>query len=85
MQLRRAFYVRKRWDGEAVYLIHLTEVLRIDAFSERVWDRLDGVTSVEEIGAALASDFPELDDATISALVAHNLITFEARGFLNPH
>ena len=78
----RAFYVRKRWDGERLYLIHLTTLVAIDHFSEAVWDLLDGTRGVDEITAALNERFPQLEASVCLALVALNIMVFEQSYFL---
>jgi hypothetical protein len=84
MYLKRAFYVRKRFDGDGLYLIHLTTIVRIGEFGEIVWDSLNGVNSIDEIAEILSLRLPQLDPIACAALVGHTLIVFEQHGFLQP-
>jgi hypothetical protein len=82
MLLKKAFWVRKRWDGARVFLIHLTQIVEIDNFSEAAWDRLDGTASATEIVDHLTRLFPNVAADTVEALFAHNVLLFERVGFL---
>ncbi|MGZ2744886.1 hypothetical protein [Burkholderia stagnalis] len=79
---QRAFYVRKRWDGDGVYLIHLTAIIRIEKFEEAVWDRLDGESELGEVMAGLSSLFSDISPFVLDALVARCIIRFAEYGFL---
>ncbi|NVD73481.1 hypothetical protein HUX88_23500 [Duganella sp. BJB1802] len=75
--------MRKRWDGESVYLIHLTHLLKIDAFSEAVWDKLDGRHTLEEIITSISSLFPDYQLYEVEAFVSANIINFHEAGFVD--
>lgn len=82
MLARRAYSVRKRWDGRRVYLIHLTDILEIDVLSEAVWDRLDGEHTVDMIVREIASSFQQFGIVELEAVVSANILNFEQCGFL---
>lgn len=71
---KQACYVRKRWDGQTLSLIHLTRIVNISAFTEAVWDCLDGSRDLEAIGASVAARFPGLDPSLCEALIAQNIV-----------
>jgi hypothetical protein len=79
---KRAFYVRKRWDGGGVYLVHLTDIVQIDSFTEAVWDRLDGNTDFDEITLHITNKFPEIDPIVIEAMISQIIIFFANRNYL---
>lgn len=74
--------MRKRWDGQDVYLIHLTHSLKIDHFSEAVWDKLDGAHTFEKIVGDIALLYPEYESVEVGALVSANIINFYNAGYI---
>ncbi|MBF0307489.1 MAG: PqqD family protein [Alphaproteobacteria bacterium] len=79
----RAYFVRKRWDGGGAHLVHLTEIVRLDAFAEAVWDQLDGRSDLDAIGDRIATIFPAIEAELRDALIAHHIAAFAQRGLLD--
>jgi hypothetical protein len=57
----RAFYVRKRWDGSRICLIHLTDLVELDVVGEAAWDLADGSRTVMELIAEVGKLYPPHD------------------------
>jgi len=79
---KQAFFVRKRWDGQRLSLIHLTRIVDISPFTEAVWDCMDGVRDLDAIGGCVAAFFPDLDPNLREALVAQNIVQFAEQQLL---
>ncbi len=52
---RRMFYVRRRVIAGEIYLVHLTEIYRLNSFNDEVWFLCDGSRNLFEIASRMAA------------------------------